>query len=63
MFQIDNMARGSCVFIMEKSNSFEDLLTSCVIAMNAKAKFLGYHIGMTGKEVLSYVPYQKKSSY
>lgn len=54
VFDIENMTKSSCVFIMEESDSFEALLTSKVIQMNPLAIELGFQIGMSGKEVLLY---------
>lgn len=54
IFNLDNMTKNSCVFIMAKSNSFEELLSSNVIEMNKKATDMGYQKGMSGKEVLLY---------
>lgn len=60
VFNIQNMTKSSCVFIMSESSSFEKLLTSKVIAMNTKAEEMGYHYGMSGKEVLLYQAEIKK---
>lgn len=54
VFDIENMTKSACVFIMEESDSFEALLISKVIQMNALAIELGYQLGMSGKEVLLY---------
>lgn len=60
IFDIHHMTKSSCVFVMSKSKSFEELLTSNVIEMNTKATDLGYRIGMSGKEVLLYQTEIKK---
>lgn len=60
IFNIDNMTKNTCVFIMTQSNSFEQLLTSNVVSMNKKAMDLGYQKGMSGKEVLLYQTQIKK---
>lgn len=54
MFEIDKLSPNSCVFVMEKADSFQNLLESKVKAMNEKAKRSGYHLTMNGKEVLLY---------
>lgn len=54
LFDIHHLSPASAVFIMEKSKSFSDLLTSKVVAMNEYAKKQHYHLGMSGKEVLLY---------
>lgn len=54
MFQVDKLSPYTCVFVMEKSDSFQSLLASKVIAMNEMAVQKGYHLTMNGKEVLLY---------
>lgn len=53
-FLLDNMTKNACIFIMEKADSFEAMLSSQVKQMNKKAEMLGYHNAMKGKEVLLY---------
>lgn len=59
-FNIHTIREDIAVIIMERSSSFIDLLESNVVKMNRKAEIEGYHLGMSGKEVLLY-KIQKKN--
>ena len=60
MFDIHTLSPDCNVFIMQRSNSYLDLIESQVMDMNDTAKENGYINTMYGKEVLLYQNQKKK---